>query len=261
MKFYRINALMLKYYYITINRLDRLFDIVYWPVLDLILWGFASAFIEDISKVNVLSMILGGIILWVFVWRSSQDMAVFVLEDFWSRNLYHLFSSPVRISEHMVSIFLIGFIRAFATFFFLAILAFLINSFNILTIPLFYIAIAMFLLSLVGWALGLFITGMILRYGKRIQVLAWSTVWILQPFSCVFYPLSALPEWAQTIARFVPTTYVFENLRSLLSSGVVNYTQLLYSLITSLVLLFFMILFLRASFERARESGMLAKAD
>ena len=84
MKFYRINALLLKYYYITINRIDRIFDIFYWPVVDLFIWGFAAFYIQQLSDVNILSMLLGGIILWIFVWRSSQDIAVFVLEDFWS---------------------------------------------------------------------------------------------------------------------------------------------------------------------------------
>ena len=97
MKLHRIFALLLKYYYISINRVDRLFDVIYWPIIDLFMWGFAAIYMEGISSKKLVGMLLGGIILWMFVWRSSQDIAVFVLEDFWSRNLYHLFSSPIKV--------------------------------------------------------------------------------------------------------------------------------------------------------------------
>ena len=104
MELYRVNALLLKYYYISINRLDRIFDIIYWPILGLLIWGFTTAFIEQLSEVSVSSMIFGGVILFVFVWRSAQDITIYVLEDFWSRNLYNLFTSPVRPSEISLSV-------------------------------------------------------------------------------------------------------------------------------------------------------------
>ena len=261
MKWYRIKALLLKYFYITKNRFDRIFDIFYWPILDIVIWGFASAFIENISDVNVLNMIFGGIILWVFVWRSSQDIAVYVLEDFWSRNLYHLFSSPVTIFEHMTSIVILGFIRSLITFTFLVIVAFVFYSFNIFVFPIYYLAAGIAILTLFGWAMGIIITALIFRFGKRIQILAWSLVWIIQPFSCVFYPLSALPDWAQKIAILLPTTHVFELMRNVLFNNETNIQGLVYGLLSSLVLLAFAVWLIKISFESARKRGMLASAE
>lgn len=261
MKLYRIIALLLKYYYLTVNRIDRLFDLFYWPMIDLIVWGFASYFIAGISDYNLLSMFLGGIILWVFVWRASQDIAVYVLEDFWSRSLYHLFSSPVKISEHIISVILVGFLRGLVTFVILSIMSFIIYSFKITSIPLLYIAVAIAILSIFGWIVGLFVTAMILCFGKRIQVLAWSTSWLVQPFSCIFYPLSALPAWAVPIAKVLPTMYVFENLRNVLYQNSVNYMELLYAFSIEVVLLIIMAFFLKWAFERSRKTGLLAKAD
>ncbi|MBS3128165.1 ABC transporter permease [Candidatus Woesearchaeota archaeon] len=261
MKWYRIQALLLKYWYICIHRADRLFDVFYWPLLDVLLWGFASAFITDLSSYNPLSMLLGGVILWVFIWRASQDISVFVLEDFWSRNLYHVFSSPIRMSEHLTSIILVGFLRSLVTFLFLVIISFFIYSFNFFSIPLLFSAIAIALLSLMGWIMGMFIIGFIFRYGQRIQVLAWSVTWIIQPFSCVFYPLSALPSWAVPIAKALPTTYVFEGLRSVLLGNAINYADLGYAFGIELVLLFLVSLFLKSSFRAAKVSGLLAKGD
>ncbi|MFC1648246.1 ABC transporter permease [Nanoarchaeota archaeon] len=261
MKLHRFNALMLKYYYITINRYDRIFDLVYWPLLDVVIWGLTSHYIEEISQVNLLSMLLGGVILWVFLWRSSQDIAVFVLEDFWSRNLYHLFSSPVKISEHVLSILILGFLRSSVSFLVLAVFASLLYHFNVFTLPLLFLAVGIGLLSLFGWAMGMFVTGMIFRFGKRIQVLAWSVAWIVQPFSCIFYTLDSLPAWAAAVAKINPLTYVFENLRSALYQGFVNYQQLFFAFIAIVVLLVFSTWFLFKSFERARITGLLAKSD
>ncbi len=261
MKLHRINALLLKYYYITINRVDRLFDIFYWPIIDLFIWGFAAFYIKQLSDVNVLSMLLGGIILWIFVWRSSQDIAVFVLEDFWSRNLYHLFSSPVRLSEHLASIILIGFLRSLATFAFMALFGMILYSFNILSISPLLLASSVFLLSLFGWVMGIFITSFIFRYGQRIQVLAWSVVFLMQPFVCIFYPLSALPKWAARIALILPPTHVFEALRADISGKAVNYLSLGYSLIANIILLVLVILFLNSSFMKSKKTGLLAKGD
>jgi ABC-2 type transport system permease protein len=261
MKLYRINALMLKYYYITINSIDRIFDLFYWPLIDLIIWGFTSNFLLKYSNLDILSMLLGGTVLWIFVWRSSQDIAVFVLEDFWSRNLYHLFSSPVRPSEHFLSIMLLGFVRSGITFLILSVLAFFVYAFNIFMFPLYFIAMAVFLLTLFGWAVGLFVTGLIFRYGQRIQVLGWTFSALLSPFSCVFYPLDSLPAWASPIARVLPTTYVFEALRAILNHQEVNYLSLVYSFGVSLVLMIIASIYLKKSFEKARESGRLAHSD
>lgn len=214
MKLHRINALMLKYYYITINRIDRLFDIVYWPIIDLFIWGFTASYIKELSDVNVMSMLLGGVILWVFVWRASQDIAVFVLEDFWSRNLYHLFTSPVKLSEHLTSIIIMGFLRALATFVLMWLVGMIFYSFNILKISPAIIAIAVLLLTLFGWAIGLLVAAFIFRYGQRIQVLAWSVTFLISPFACIFYPISALPSWAAKIAIALPPAHVFEALRA-----------------------------------------------
>lgn len=261
MRLYRINALLLKYYYITINRVDRIFDIAYWPVIDLFIWGFTGFYIQQLSDINVLSLLLGGIILWIFVWRSSQDIAVFVLEDFWSRNLYHLFTSPVKLSEHMSSIVIIGFLRSLATFLIMWPVAALFYSFNILKLSPLLIALSIFLLTLFGWAMGLFITAFIFRYGQRIQVLAWSVTFVLQPFACIFYPLASLPQWAQKIAVIIPPTHVFEALRASISKTPINYAGLFYAFVIDVILFVAMAYFLELSFKKSKQTGLLAKGD
>lgn len=261
MKLHRIGALLLKFYYITINRVDRLFDIFYWPIIDIFVWGFASYYIKQVSEVNMLSVFLGGIVLWMFVWRSAQDIAVFTLEDFWSRNLYHMFSSPVKIGENIVAIIIIGFIRSIATFFVMAGLAFLFYAFNVFSINPLFLGAAIATLSLFGFVIGMFITSVIFLLGQRIQILAWSVVWAIQPFSCVFYPLSSLPPWAAAIANVMPTTHIFENLRALFFGKPIDMNGMIYAIVASLVLLVLASFLVNAAFQKARKSGILAKGD
>jgi ABC-2 type transport system permease protein len=261
MKLYRVNALLLKYFYISKNRIDRIFDILYWPLIDIFIWGFASYYIYSLSNINILSIIFSAVILWVFVWRGSQDIAVFILEDYWSKNLYHLFSSPVKISEHITSILIFGFLRGIASFLVMSLVAFLFYKFNIFVIPILLLGISVFILSIFGWIMGLLVTSFIFRFGQRIQVLAWSIVWIIQPFSCVFYPFSALPTWAANIAQFLPPMYVFENLRAYLQHGTIQYSGILKAFGIEMVMLIGVLFFLGYSFKAAKRKGLLAKAD
>lgn len=260
MKFYRIAALLLKYYYITKNRLDRIFDLVYWPVIDLFVWGFTTSFVKQISNVNVLSMFLGGVILWLFVWRSTQDIAVYVLEEFWNRDLYNLYTTPITPLEHMSATIIFGVIRALLSFALLLVLAFLIYSFNIFQFGI-YLPIFAGILMLVGWVMGLFVTSLIFRFGHRIQVFAWSIVWGIQPFSCVFYPLSSLPGWAQNIAVILPTTHVFEAMRAVIQGTPVNWVSIGYAIVSTLVFLGLVSILLVKSIKHAKKTGMLSKYD
>ena len=259
MKLHRIQGLLLKYFYISKNRWDRIFDIIYWPLVDLLVWGFMTAYIAVISEFNLLSAILGGIIIWMFVWRTAQDISVFTLEDFWTKNLFNLFSSPITNNEFIMSLLIFALTRSFVTFTFMALMAALIYSFNLFGIGIFYIALFASALLILGWALGAFINGFIFRFGERIQVLAWSVVWGIQPFSCVFYPLSALPSWAQKIAYFNPITHVFENLRAVVSGNAISWYGVAYSFIGGLILLFLTLLFLGSSIERSRKTGLLVR--
>lgn len=261
MKFHRINALLLKYYYITINRVDRIFDIFYWPMLDIFIWGFMTIYIQKLSDINLLSLIFGGIILWLFIWRASQDIAVFVLEDFWSRNLYNLFTSPLRLNELMVSLMIQGLVKALLSFIFLSIVAFILYSFSIFELGILNLGLLVFVLLIFAWALGFFISSFVMRYGSRVQILAWSIVWIIQPFSCVFYPLEALPAWAQKISMLVPTTYVFENMRAVLTGASINYLSLFYSLLLAIGLFLLTSWFFYSSFKSAKKKGLLAKNE
>lgn len=261
-RWHRVAALMLKYYYITINRLDRVFDILYWPLIGLLVWGFTSSFITDITQESqVLSIFLGGSILWTFYQRSQQDMGNYILEDFWSRNLYNLLSTPVTPQEIAISAVLFGLVRSVATFVVLSLIATVFYSFNVFGGGIFVMLLFSLALLLLGWAFGIFVTGLIFRYGVKVQVFSWSFAFLIQPFSAVFYPLSTLPLWLQKVSFAFPTTHAFEGMRFAYATGVIAWNHLTYAFLIDIVLLFAAYSFFLRCFEHSRKTGVAAKME
>lgn len=261
MKLHRITAMLWNYYYSTIHSADRLFDVFYWPILDIFIWGFMTHFIQGLSEVRLINVILGGILLWVFIWRVSQDVGVYLLENFWSRNVYHLFASPLKNSELAISLFMVGVARSFIAFTVMATLSYILYHFQVLSFNLLHLSIFVFILFIFAWGIGLLISSFIFRWGSRMQVLAWSTIWILQPFSCVFYPLSALPPWAARIAVFLPTTHVFEGMRASLNGLPINIPSLGYAFLFSVIFLIISAWVLSLAIKRSKHRGLLAKPE
>ena len=255
-------GLIYKFTCICYRSLDRIFDIIYWPVISLMLWGFTSIFISTSSSISgVMEFFLGGAVLWSLFWRAQTDVGTFILEDFWSRNVYNMFASPITPLELFSAIALIGFLRCFLSFLFLGFLAWVLYTFNILQIG--GIALCMFItvLLLFGWVIGIVIAALIFRYGLRIQVLAWSVGFIIQPFSCVFYPLHSMPYWVQLIAIMLPTTHVFEGLRHAIATGELAVRPLLTALGLTLTLLIAALLYFHHALQQAKRLGLLTRFE
>lgn len=255
-------GLVYKFYRICYRSLDRIFDIVYWPVISLLLWGFTSTFVAETSTASgVMEFFLGGAVLWSLFWRAQTDVGTFILEDFWSRNVYNLFASPVTPLELFCAIGLVGLIRCILSFVFLGFLAWVLYAYNILHIGGLAISVFATVLLLFGWVIGIVISALIFRYGLRIQVLAWSVGFIIQPFSCVFYPLESMPGWVQVIAVLFPTTHVFEGLRHAIATGELATGPLLSALGLTFVLLFISLFYFQYALRQAKKLGLLTRFE
>lgn len=262
MSIQRIYGIFLEHVFRMRHSWEELVDTFYWPLMDVILWGFLTVFISKQSGMgaSIISFLLGGVILWTIVWRTQQDISISFLVDLWYQNLLNIFGSPLTHWEFLTATILLGIVKISITLSLMALLAYFFYSFSLLSIG-FYLLPFLGLLLLFGWAMGIFITALIIYFGRRIQNLAWSFIVIFQPLSCVSYPLSSLPTWLQPVARLVPTTYVFEGMREVLSKKEFNWSYLWNSLILDLVYLMFSILIFAWFFERARKMGRLVKVQ
>ena len=178
------------------------------------------------------------------------------LEEIWSRNFTNLFVAPLKVSEIITALTatallrtLIGIIPAI----------FLMSPF--FGVSLFKMGPSLFLLFLslylFGITLGLLVTSGLLRYGPAFENTAWSSLFLLAPLGCVYYPLSILPEWLQILARGLPLVYIFEEARSILTNNVVNYSNIAFALILNLIYFASAVAIFYIAFSGARKKGTL----
>jgi ABC-2 type transport system permease protein len=258
----RVHALVLRYLYGIQHDVPRLFDIFFWPLIDLFVWGFLTVYLAQMraGAYVALSWLIGGIIFWTLLYRSSQDVDVQILEDIHARNFLNLFASPLQLREFVAALLIVTTLKVLLTFLLLAGLALVCYAFNVFTLGV-YLVPYHTTLFLFGWALGLVVAGLIVRFGSRVQIFAWGSAFLIQPISAVFYPVDVLPQPLATIAWFNPATYVFEGLRAVLLTGTFPLDQWLVSLgLSSLTLVASGWLF-AVLFAQARARGMLARLD
>jgi len=196
MKLHRIKAVMLRHTYEARRNMDRVIDTVYWPVLDIIVWGFFTIYLGRGNRLQpgLISFMLGAIILWGLFFAFQRDMAVGFLDELWSRNLVNLFSTPLSVSEYMTGLIAVNLLKAVFGMTAAALIAWACYAFDIFpALP----AMLPYMLNLMlfALALGIIITGLIFRYTTKIQGLAWSFAGLLMPMSCVLYPLQSLPRY------------------------------------------------------------------
>ena len=113
----RISAVLLRHYYILRSSPARVADIMFWPAVQIVLWGFISRLFAqrlgaDPSTLDyALGTLLGAVMLWDLLFRTQMAVFIAYLEEIWARNLGHLFVSPIRIYEWWGSIVLFSFFR------------------------------------------------------------------------------------------------------------------------------------------------------
>lgn len=218
-RLHRIKAFILRHLYEIRATLDRKADLFFWPVVDLLTFGLLTVYIERLDiRPGLASVIVGGLIFWTLVFNIQRDVTVTLLEEAWSRNLFNLFSSPLKVSEVIIGTVFLSAVKALITTVLVLFLASEFFHFDILDlgpVALFYILN----LFVFGWAFGYLTSSLILQFGMRLQILAWSLVAVIYPISGVFYPLSVLPAYLADLARLFPISYIFEGLRGIILYG------------------------------------------
>ena len=216
----RIGAMVLRYAYLLRGSWPRILELAYWPTMQIIMFGFLTQFLAANSNlfVQASGILLGAVILWDVLFRGQLGVSISFLEELWSRNLGHLFVSPLRPFELTISLMTISLIRTLvgivpATFLAVAFFGFSVYSLGFPLVGFFFNLLVM------GWAIGLVMSGVVLRFGLGAESLAWVAVFALAPISGIYYPIDILPGWLQVVAWGLPASHVFEGMRAILIDG------------------------------------------
>ena len=254
----KIFALSLRHIYLIKGSFPRILDLIYWPTIQIFLWGFISKFFTLNSSYfeNTVGIILSAAILYDFLFRSSISYNMMFLEEIWSRNFTNLFIAPIKISEIIAALTftaifrtLIGLVPAAL----LAIPLFGVSIFKI-GIPLIFLLITLYIF---GVTLGLLVTSGLVRFGPSFENIAWASLFFLAPLGCIYYPIEILPDWLQIIAKLLPLVHIFEEMRNVLIHDIINYYQILKAIIISFIYFVFGIVVFYLSYEGAKNRGTL----
>ena len=254
----RVLAVMRRYLYLLLGSWPRLLELAYWPTVQMILWGFMTLFLAQQTEyvAQAFGVLLSAVLLWDVLFRSQIGLAVCFMEEMWSRNIGHLFVSPLRIYELICSLLLISFLRVVIGLIPATLLAMLFFDYSVYELGL---PLAGFFASLLmmGWSVGLAVSGLVLRFGMGAESLAWVMVFALAPVSGVWYPIRVLPEWLQHVSWCLPSAYVFEGMRAILVEGAFRSDLMLGALALNGVYMLLGAAAFVAFFELARRDGQL----
>jgi len=254
----RIAGLLLRYFYLYRRSVARIMGILFWPVMDLLVWGFLTTYLQKMVLPAAVVFLLGAVIFWDIFYSSQQAITLSITEEIWVRNILNIFVAPVSVAELLVATSLVGVLRALTSATVLSLLAWFIYAFNLASIG-FALVPFTFALLLFGWAMGMFTMALVLRFGQAAEALIWGIPFLIQPLSAVFYPVRILPRWLQTLSQIFPSTHVFEGMRAALATGRVDSRSLAAALLLDLLYLVLGALFFAWMLSRVREKGYLAR--
>ena len=213
---HRIAAMVLRYWYLLRSSWPRVVELIYWPMVQVLTWGLIQIYVAQHSGffARAGATLIGAMLLWEILFRGQLGFSISFLEEMWARNLGNLMMSPLRPAEFVAALMVMSLLRLVIGMVPVFIVALAFFGFNVYQLGF---AFVFFFVNLIltSWSIGILVSGILLRHGLGAESLAWTLTFLILPLSCVYYPVSVLPEWLQPLAWLLPPTYVFEGLRAL----------------------------------------------
>lgn len=260
MRAHRAGAIVLRQAYLLRGSVSRVVPMFAWVAIDIVLWGFITKYLNSVSApgFDFVPVLLGGVLLWDFFGRVMHGVTMAFFEDVWSRNFLNFFATPLTTGEYLLGLVLSAIATSLVGLVAMAALAIPIFGLSPATYGL---AVLPFLLVLFlfGIALGIAGSALVLRLGPAAEWFVWPIPALLSPFVGVFYPLATLPQWMQAIARTLPPSYVFENLRSVAAGGQVSGPALAVAVALAILDILLACAFYRWIFRHAVRTGLIAR--
>ena len=257
----RVGAILLRHAYLWRGSWTRIFDLLYWPTLQMTIWGFLTMFLAGKSSwvAQAGGVFIGAVLLWDVLVRSQFGLTLSMLEEMWSRNFANLFVSPLRVWEFAIALMTLAVVRSLIGVVPAALLAIPLFEYSVFALGPVLIAFWI-LLVVFAWAIGLMLCGLIVRHGLAAESYAWAAIFLLAPISGVYYPIDTLPKWLLPLAWSLPTTPVFEGMRAAMIDGALRLDLLARAALLDLAYIAAGFGLFLWSFHRARARGSLLSA-
>src|SRR4029079_10387738 len=213
----RVRALIRRHAYLLLKSWPRIVSMAYYPTVTMVLWAFLTLYLAPTNRflTDAPGFFIGAVLLWDVLFRGQLGVSLTFVEEVYSRNLGNLFVSPLRFHEFIAGQLAMSVLRTLIGVGGACLAAWLLFSYSIFSMGLPLVAFFATLLAF-GWAVGLAVSAMILRYGLGAEELAWAAIFLVAPVSGVYYPIAVLPPALQAISWALPPAYVFEGMRAVL---------------------------------------------
>ncbi len=254
----RIYAMARRYFYIKTRDLHRIANLMYFPVIDIFVGGLMWLWQERMAHGLALHTqeYLLELMFWIIITSTHIDICLNLLEEFQARNINNIVASPLRGFEWLLSVAMVALVEALCAIFVCAITIWLVFGINVMHLGLLLPAYC-FLLAMSGFAIGLLTCSFLIRFGQRLTILMWALPYLCIPLSAPFYPVAALPVWAQYIAFCMPMSYVFESVRHAIHTGSSPVAYLGISLILNCMYIVGILLFFRHMLRSTANKGFM----
>src|SRR3989339_1815444 len=261
MSWKRIKAIMLHEFFITKRSLEVINDIIIFPLLSIIIFGFLTNYLSGTTGLIISKQVLIGMILWQGINMTEYSIAVGCLWDVWARNLTNIFISPISNLEYLIAYTISGCVKSLIVLLFGGIISFYFFGTNLLDLGIINLIIYFVNLAFFGFGFAIVILGLIFRFGTNVQALSWGLIAVLQPLMAVIYPVSILPKPLQMMAYLLPPTYVFEAARANVIDKGIQWQLILMAFFLNFIFIFLAITFFNFMFNQSKKTGQFARLE
>jgi ABC-2 type transport system permease protein len=264
MRWAAVKAVLRQEAYVTRASVEVVFDIFIFTLANIVLFGFIANYLARSSsgtnKLEIQSLVI-AVVFWECLRITQYSMSVSSLWNVWSHNLSNMFIAPIRVTEYLVAHFIAAVIKSMFILVCSAIIVKYVFHISILGLGLGPVLFMYINMIIFATAVGLVLIGLVFQYGTKIQALTWGTIFILQPFCAVYFPVSVLPAFLQPIAYLFPATYFFEWIRALHEKLGYSDSLLVIGFVFNLAYLAIGCFIFSRQLAAAKRSGQLVRND
>ena len=249
-----------KHWIMTLKSPAEMAWILVYPFVGLISIGlFASFLIGSGAPLESLIFVFAGVMIWNFYDLSQHAITYGITYEIWSDSLKHFFSTTSTNNDYILGNSMYGLFISSSSLVIVGTIGFIIFGFNIFSAGI-YLVLGSLSVFLFASSIGLIINYFMITKNVKYMSLIWMSTGIIMIFSGVYYPVSVLPGFAQSIAYMLPSTHAIEGIRLALMNDFTGANLSIYSSFVLSVIFFVLGYFaFKRGVDKGRELGKIAR--
>jgi ABC-2 type transport system permease protein len=245
------NLIMTKRNFFTI------FEMLFWPLVSLFSVGLMGGYLE--LDENKLAFIMVGAVSLSVIQLAQLDVTYVLLFDVWSKSLKYTFASPVTFYHMVMGTWFVGILRGFVAFVILSFFSIRLFNFNLTKVPFFDLILFLFGLFTTAMLIGMSACILLLVFGRRAEIAAWTLTAMIMLICGIYYPISVLPEWVRMISLLIPVTHFLEFFRTFYGFPSTYSNPLLIGYALCIAYIMAGVFISELALKRARKNGIITK--